>query len=97
MHKEGTIMPKERVTLMLPEGLWDQMKAHAARQRKSASQLAAESMARLVRDEDEAGLAERMAAFQAIINAGLDVPADPEELNRQLAEAYMPPGMEEYQ
>lgn len=87
-------MPRERITLMLPQGLWDRVKAQAARQHKSASQLAAESMSQLLQADDEARLAERLAAVEAIVNAGMDVPADPDELNRQLAEAYMPPGME---
>jgi len=87
-------MPKQRVTLMLPEGLWDRAKATAARQHTSASELAAEGLARLLQEADDAGREERMRAVEEIINAGLDVPADPQELNRMLAEAYMPPNME---
>ncbi len=88
-------MAKERVTLMLPAGLWERMKAQAARQHKSASSLAAEGMARLLQQEQGTRTAERMKAVETIINAGLDVPADPHELNRELADAYMPTGVEE--
>ena len=89
-------MAKERVTLMLPQGLWQRVKAQAARQHKSASELAAEGMARLVREADEAGMEERMRAVEAIINAGLDVPADPAELKREIQEAYSAHIVEEF-
>jgi len=88
-------MAKERVTLMLPAGLWERVKAQAARQHKSASELAAEGMARLLREDQGARMAERMKAVEAIINAGLDVPADPDELNRELADTYRPTSVEE--
>lgn len=88
-------MGKLRVSICMPADLWTRTKSLAARRRTSASELVAHALTRLLSGEEETRRAERMKAVQAIISAGLDVPDDPDELNRELSDAYMPHGMEE--
>jgi hypothetical protein len=85
-------MAKERVTLMLPAGLWDQVKAQASRRHVSASELAAEGMVRVLKEEQEARREERMRAVERLLAVDLGPMGTPEELRELIAESATPRG-----
>lgn len=78
-------MAKERITLMLPAGLWDQVKRYAARRRCSASAIAAEGLQHVLQQDDRAA---RLAALERLDQYHVAV-GSPEQLEEEIQRGRM--------
>ena len=73
-------MPKERVTLVLPPGLWEKTKRLARERRTSASELTAQALQKLTQEND---MEARLAAVRSLASYNLPV-GTPEEIEDEI-------------